>query len=104
MKQSGSMASFSSYRMVTDDLKHERLGRTRRFAMIFGAATCSILLVGQSSAAPQTRPIRGAPAPALLDTVKDRDGDGLDNSLELGQSSALDRVDTDNDGWNDAEE
>lgn len=36
--------------------------------------------------------------------VQDEDGDGLSDQLEAGQNSSTDRVDSDNDGWNDAEE
>src|SRR6185436_20903984 len=39
-----------------------------------------------------------------LSCLCDQDHDGLDDALEIGQLSSPDRVDTDDDGWNDAEE
>jgi hypothetical protein len=105
MKQSGSMASISPFRPTIEDCEHERFGRTRRFATIFGAAACSFFLASDATSAPfQSRTPRAVATPVLSDALKDRDGDGLDNALESGQASAVDRVDTDYDGWNDAEE
>ena len=38
------------------------------------------------------------------DSLSDLDGDGLSNTLEAGLSISPDHVDSDGDGWNDAEE
>ncbi len=77
-----------------------------RFAFVGTPILLGLLLSNTVGAEPQaqlqtrTSLVSNAPPSWILD----QDGDGLDNALEFGQQTAADRVDSDNDGWNDAEE
>ena len=77
-----------------------------RFASLGAPILLGLLVATTVGAKPQAQlQARASFANAAKQSwILDQDGDGLDNALEFGQHSALDRVDSDGDGWNDAEE
>ena len=115
MKQLGSMAGVSSHRSLASGAicslatgaKRSGEGATRVLALVAGLPIVIGFFLSSSDAALAQVALQAAAsdkADVFLDPLEDRDGDGLDNALEEGQYSAAGSVDTDHDGWNDAEE
>lgn len=106
MNHSGSMENFTSYPSATGSAPRRTSDVTRALAVVFGLPIlicCFASFTGTASA--QVALHCSTPLSSdTTDSLQDKDGDGLDDALELGQNSLTDRADSDNDGWNDAEE
>ena len=109
MKQSGSMESSTTIQLLSKSPQRRCVGVSGVLTLTLGVPLLLCSFAAHSAATPAQHSVQRNSAhqrlsDTVLDVLQDRDGDGLDDALEAGQFSSADSVDSDNDGWNDAEE
>ncbi|HTF88314.1 MAG TPA: hypothetical protein VK843_07885 [Planctomycetota bacterium] len=98
------MATLTLSRSPLSIASRERFRISRALSLALGLPICLCFFEPSSQGSPAIQQRVGAGVRPIVEVLRDVDGDGLDDVLEAGQYSAADQVDTDVDGWNDAEE